>query len=201
MRASLFSDWTSWDGVDSILPLVHRPAHYHGLLICLAAINILLRPERSRRDWLLAGLLLGLMAGFNFTLAATFGVAAALGSLVLFLQHRQPEARDLAWLALFIFIGSLPVTSAMLLSGFHNTAPGFPFRGPNLQFSTATWSGILSRITPGRHVPWASLIVFPIRRVRDQAIWAGPDGAVSISAKSAIAALPWCWPSPLPYRS
>ena len=110
MRASLFSDWTSRDGVGSFLPLVHRPAHYHGLLICLAAINVLLRPERFRRDWLVAGLLLGLMAGFNFTLAATFGIAAILGCLLMFLQHRQHEARDLAWLAFFIFIGSLPTS-------------------------------------------------------------------------------------------
>src|SRR5216684_6750926 len=92
MREALFTNWTSWDGIDSILPLVHRPAHYHSLLICLAAINVLLRPERSRRDWLLAGLLLGLMAGFNLTLAATFGVAAVIGGLIVLLQHRQREA-------------------------------------------------------------------------------------------------------------
>jgi hypothetical protein len=162
MRATLFSDWTSWGGIDSILALVHRPAHYHGLLISLAAITILLRPERSRRDWALAGLLLGLMAGFNFTLAATFGVATVIGSLIVLLQHRQREARELAWFALFIFIGSLPVTTAMLLSGFHNSAPGFPFRGPNLEFPTAMWSGLLGRMAPAALVPWASLIVFPI---------------------------------------
>ena len=174
MRAALFSDWTSWDGVDSILPLVHRPAHYHSLLICLAAINLLLRPERSRRDWVLAGLLLGLMAGFNFTLAATFGVAAVLGGVVLFLQRRQSDARDLAWLALFIFLGSLPVTGGMLLTGFHNTAPGFPFRGPNLQFSTATWGTSLSQIMPWAVVPWASLIVFPILAYGIKLVGLGP---------------------------
>jgi hypothetical protein len=162
MRAALFTDWTSWDRIDSILPLLHRPAHYHSLLICLAAISILLRPERSRRDWLLAGLLLGLMAGFNFTLAATFGIATVFGSVILFLQRRRSQARDLAWLALFIFVGSLPVTAGMLLAGFHNPAPGFPFSGPNLQFSTAAWGPLLSRIMPVALVPWASLIAFPI---------------------------------------
>jgi hypothetical protein len=161
-RATLFSDWTSWDGVDSILPLVHRPAHYHSLLICLAAITILLRPDRSRRDWILSGLLLGLMAGFNFTLAATFGLAAVLGIVIFLLQRKQHEARELAWFALFIFIGSLPVTSAMVLSGFHNNAPGFPFHGPNLQFSTTAWGGLLGRVMPSPLVPWVSLIVFPI---------------------------------------
>jgi hypothetical protein len=162
MRAVLFSDWTSWDGVGSMLPLVHRPAHYNGLLICLAAVNLLLRSERSRRDWLLAGLLLGLMAGFNFTLAATFGVAAVAGGLVLLLQHRRNEAGDLGWLALFIFIGSLPVNATMFLSGFHNMAPGFPFRGPNLEFPTAIWAALLGRMMPLVLIPWVSLIVFPV---------------------------------------
>src|SRR6266851_3122218 len=162
MREALFSDWTSWDGIPSILPLVHRPAHYHSLLICLAAINVLLRPERSRRDWLVAGLLLGLMAGFYFTLAAMFGVATALGSLILFLQRRQNEGRDLAGLALFIFIGSLPVTAAMFLSGFHNLAPGFPFRGPNLEFPATIWGALLGRLIPLALIPWVSLIVFPV---------------------------------------
>src|SRR5713226_7829796 len=162
MRAALFSAWTSWDGVDAILPLVHRPAHYHSLLICLAAITVLLRPVRSRRDWLVAGLLLGFMAGFNFTLAAMFGVATVLGSLILFLQRRQNEGRDLAWLALFIFIGSLPVTAAMFLSGFHNLAPGFPFRGPNLEFPATIWGALLGRLIPLALIPWVSLIVFPV---------------------------------------
>ncbi len=162
MRAALFTSWTSWDGIDAILPLVHRPAHYNSLLICLAAINVLLRPERSRRDWLVAGLLLGLMAGFNFTLAATFGIATVLGSLILFMLRKRNEARDLAWLALFIFIGSLPVTSAMLLSGFHSMAPGFPFRGPDLEYPLTIWGGFLGRMILVALLPWASLILFPI---------------------------------------
>jgi len=162
MRAAFFSSWTSWDGVDAIRPLVHRPAHYHSLLICLAAINVLLRPERSRRDWLVAGLLLGLMAGFNFTLAAIFGVAAVLGSLLSLLQHRQHEARDLARFALFLFLGSLPMLVPMLLSGFHSVASGFPFRGPNLEYPATMWGALLSRMMPLPLVPWAALIVFPI---------------------------------------
>lgn len=162
MRASLFFHWTSWEGVDSILPLVHRPAHYHSILICLAAISILLRPERSRRDWLVAGLLLGFMAGFNFTFAATFGIAAVLGSLLLLMRRRLWEALDLAWLALFVFVGSLPLTSAMLLSGFHNLASGFPFRGPNLDYPVAVWGSLLGRMMPQSLVPWAALILLPI---------------------------------------
>jgi hypothetical protein len=118
MRERLFTSWTSWDGVDAIRPLVHRPAHYHSLLMCLAAIAILLRPERTRRDWSLAGLLLGLMAGFNFTVAATFGAAAGFASLLFFCAGRRMRPPDLAWLTLFTFIGSLPVNAEMILSGF-----------------------------------------------------------------------------------
>ena len=162
MRERLASGWTTWDGVDAIRPLVHRPAHYHSLLICLAAISIVLRPERTRRHWILSGLLLGLMSGFNFTLAATFGVAAVLGVVLLFLRNRQNDARDLAWLAGSIFIGSLPVNSEMLLSGFHNMAPGFPFRGPNLEFSTSLWGTWAGRIFPAPIVSISCLIVFPI---------------------------------------
>jgi hypothetical protein len=162
MREIFFTSWTAWDGVDGILPLVHRPAHYHGLLISLAALNLLLGPGRDRRHWILAGLLLGLMAGFNFTLAATFGLAAVLGWLLLLAQHRHREAQDLGWLAGFLFIGSLPVTLIMLLSGFHNPAPGFPFRGPNLEFPTTLWGPLLGRMVPPVLLPWASLVVFPI---------------------------------------
>jgi hypothetical protein len=162
MRIAAFSEWSSWEGVNAILPLVHRPAHYHSLLFCLAAMNVLFLPERGRRHWIAAGVLLGLMAGFNFTLAATFGVAAVLASSTSWLQRRRDEARDLAWLAFFLFLGSLPVTSAMLLSGFHNPAPGFPFRGPNLEFTTAMWGGTLRHFVPRVLVPLASLIVFPI---------------------------------------
>jgi hypothetical protein len=77
-------------------------------------------------------------------------------------QQRKDAARDLAWLALFIFIGSLPVNVGMLLSGFHNMAPGFPFRGPNLEFPTSVWGARLGRILPSALVPLSSLILFPI---------------------------------------
>ena len=162
MLERLSSTWTTWDGVDAIRPLVHRPAHYHSLLISLAAISIVLRPQRTRRHWILSGLLLGLMAGFNFTLAATFGAAAVFGVALLLLQHKKNDARELAWLAFFILIGSLPVNAKMLLSGFHNMAPGFPFRGPNLEFSTSVWGLWMARILPAALVPIACLIVFPI---------------------------------------
>lgn len=162
LRAGLFSEWTSWNGVDVILPLVHRPAHYHSLLICLAAITLLFQFQRSRRDWIAAGLLLGLMAGFNFTLAATFGISAVGGVILLWLQRRKDDSLDLAWLACFVLIGSLPVVASMLLSGFHSQSPGFPFRGPNLEFTTELWGPFLRRMLPGVLIPLAALLLFPI---------------------------------------
>ena len=162
MRERLFLPWTSWDGMDGIHPLVHRPAHYNGLLISLAAINILLRPERTRRHWCLAGLLLGLMAGFNFTMAATFGAAAVVATLLTWLWHKKNDAHDLACMALFIFLGSLPVNLEMFLSGFHNYAAGFPFRGPNLEYSTSVWGPAVGRILPPALLPIACLMLLPI---------------------------------------
>jgi hypothetical protein len=50
----------------------------------------------------------------------------------------------------------------MLVSGLHNPAPGFPFRGPNLEFPTAMWGGPLSRIMPSALVPWVALLLFPV---------------------------------------
>lgn len=162
VRERLFSSWTAWDGVDAIRPLIHRPAHYHSLMIGLSAVCILLQPLRARSHWVLAGMLLGLMAGFNFTVAATFGGAALLGSLFLLLRERRQDARDLAWLALFIFLGSLPVNAEMLLAGFHNSATGFPFRGLSLEFPTSIWGIHLGKILPAIVTPLASLLLFPI---------------------------------------
>jgi hypothetical protein len=161
-RSLLFSQWTSWGGVDPILPLVHRPAHYHSLLICLAVLSLLLRPECSRRDWIFGGLLLGLMAGFNFTLAATFGISAALSCVFLWLLRHRRESRDVAWLTVSIFFGSLPMIATMVFSGRHNPAPGFPFRGPNLEFTTFEWGPVLRHVMPGALVPLAALVLFPI---------------------------------------
>jgi len=161
-RGRLFSEWTSWNGVDVILPLVHRPAHYHSLLISLAAITLLLQIQRGRRDWIAAGLLLGLIAGFNFTLAATFGVSAVLSAAFFWWRQQKDHARDLAWLASFILIGSFAVILSMLLAGFHNPAPGFPFRGPNLKFTTSLWGGLLGRVLPAVLVPITALVLFLI---------------------------------------
>jgi hypothetical protein len=160
MRSLLFFEWTSWNGVDPILPLVHRPAHYHSLLICLTVINLLLRPERTRRDWIISGLLLGLMAGFNFTLAATFGVATVLAALLLWARRNLAETHNLVWLAVFTLIGSIPVTATMLLSGFHNETKGIPFRGPNLEFTTEMWSWLLRHFLPGALIPLTGLFLF-----------------------------------------
>lgn len=162
LRSSLFIEWGNWSGMDPILPLIHRPAHYHSLLICLGVLTLLLRSERTRRDWILSGLLLGLMAGFNFTLAATFGVATVFATVILWSRRALTETRDLAWLAVCTFLGSLPVTATMAFSGFHNETQGFPFRGPNLEFTTKMWEWLLRHFFPATLIPIAALVLFPI---------------------------------------
>ena len=162
MIGRLFTDWASWDSVGSVLSLVHRPAQYHSLLLSLAALSLLLRKERSGRDWALAGLLLGLMAGFNFTLAATFGVAAVIAFMFFLVRKSWAEARELGTLAVSAFVGSLPVNASMILSGFHETAPGFPFWGPNLEFPVSHWGNLMVRLLPHAAVPMACLLLFVI---------------------------------------
>lgn len=162
LRTALSLEWTAWEGVNSILPLVHRPAHYDGLLICLAAWNVLLRPDRSKRDWMIAGLLIGLMAGFNFTLAVTLGLAAVIGACIFALQSRKSDAGELAWFALCIFLGSLPVCGGMLLSGFHYPVSGQPFQGPSVAYAVSIWGNVLGRVIPGKLIPWASMVLFPL---------------------------------------
>lgn len=162
-REALFSDWTALDGMDSILPLLHRPAYYDGLLICLAALNILLLEKRTRRNWAVAGLMLGLMAGFNFTLCATLGLATLIAAVVEVIRGRQEGSCDLAWLALFIFLGSLPMSGVMLLSGFHYPLATEPFHLPSLNFPTAVWGSLLERGgVPQALLPWVALCVFPV---------------------------------------
>jgi len=89
------------------------PAHYHSLLVCLAAIALLFQFQRGRRDWIAAGLLLGLLAGFNFTLAATFGISAVGGVILLWLQGKKDDSLDLVWLASFVLVRGMPCREEM----------------------------------------------------------------------------------------
>jgi hypothetical protein len=106
-----------------------------------------------------AGLLLGLMAGFNYTLAATFGISALFACVVSLLLHRFAEARDLVWLTVSIFIGALP-KNLIMFSGFENITRGSPLSGPNLDYPVAIWGDLLSRIFPPTLVPLVCLVVF-----------------------------------------
>jgi hypothetical protein len=162
MRAALFLEWTAWDAMSSIRSLVVRPAQYNGLLICLTAIDVMLRAQRTRRDWIVAGLLLGLMAGFNYTLAATLGVAALCAFFILHALRSRGEARDLAWLTGFIFIGALPINLIMVAVGLKHIAPGVPLSGPNLDTPVDIWGDLFGHVVPSALLPLACLIFFPI---------------------------------------
>jgi hypothetical protein len=162
MSAALFTEWTAWDAMSSIRSLVVRPAQYNGLLICLTAIDVLLRSQRTRQDWIVAGLLLGLMAGFNYTLAATLGVAALGACLLLHVRRDRGEARDLAWLTGFIFVGALPINLIMLSVGFRHIVPGVPLIGPNLDTPVDLWGDLFGHVVPSALLPLACSLFFPI---------------------------------------
>lgn len=82
----LFSPWIDWHPFGVLYPLVHRPAHYHGLLFFMAGLTLLTsstnlnkdRDNHNRRSWIGAAFLFGLMAGFNFTLSGVIGMAIVL---------------------------------------------------------------------------------------------------------------------------
>jgi len=161
MRLALFPEWTAGDGLGSIRSLMSRPAHAIGLLFCLAALDLLMRSERKRGDWIVAGLLLGLVAGFNYTLAATLGIAAVLACGIAFVRHNRAEAHDLGWLAAALFVGALPANTIVLGYATAHLA-GAPLSGPTLTMPINTWGGILSHLVPSTLVSFACLIMFPL---------------------------------------
>jgi hypothetical protein len=162
MRLALFPEWTAWDGIGSIRSLVSRPAHFNGLLFCLAAINVLLRTGRTRLDWIVAGLLLGLMAGFNYTLAVTLGGAGLFACVALLLLRSYSEASDLAWLTVAMFVGALPTNLIMISVGLHHIVPGAGLSGPTLNLPVSIWGDLLNHFVPSTVLPLACLILFPI---------------------------------------
>jgi hypothetical protein len=80
-RARLFEPWL-WTGVGTLYPLVHRPAHYHGLVILLVGLAAILRKgSKDASAWAIAGLILGLLAGFNYLLAFACGLSICLAAI------------------------------------------------------------------------------------------------------------------------
>jgi len=114
--ARLFSPWYEWNSFGSTLPLVHRPAYYHGLLQFLGGCVILLIERFTARAWLVSGAIWGLMAGFNYTLAATVGLAAMTAAAISYSTKRRPQAKTFAVCAGAIALGSIPANLVVLAS-------------------------------------------------------------------------------------
>jgi hypothetical protein len=114
----LFDPWVFWSAFSQIYPLVHRPAYYHGLLMLLAGLACVTgRGAHAKRSWPLAGLIWGLMAGFNYTLAATLGIALVGASGFYFVRSGRDRARQLMLAAVTLALASVPANIFVLLRG------------------------------------------------------------------------------------
>lgn len=104
-----FAPWSAWNLSGGVIPLVHRPAYYHGMMFLVVGFGLLV--DRSLRRWptvILAGMVFGTLAGFNFTLGATVGVALVVSALALQF-YRSPQALEMIGVAGVTLIASLPV--------------------------------------------------------------------------------------------
>ena len=101
----LFEPWCNWSSFGSTLPLVHRPAFYHGLLLFSAGCMILMRGAFKRRAWMFAGVIWGLSAGFNYTVGRCGLCGGTLASAILLVRQRIGQARHMAVCAAWVGIG------------------------------------------------------------------------------------------------
>jgi len=115
----LFTPWDGWGVTGGAIPLIHRPAYYHGMLILFACLYILAAQGHKLRSWVLVGLVCGVLAGFNFTLAASIGICLVVLACISWLQGDRPSARSAAAGAGAALVFSLP-----FLAILHSTMGG-----------------------------------------------------------------------------
>jgi hypothetical protein len=111
----LLEPWIFFATFNSLYPLVHRPAYYNGLLIFLAGLACVSgRAGKTTSSWITAGVIWGLMAGFNYTIAATLGSAIACSAGLFFAVGDRIRARHLLSCAASLAITSIPASLFVL---------------------------------------------------------------------------------------
>jgi hypothetical protein len=102
-----FGSWFGWSVVSSTYSLIHRPAQYSGILLSLAGLATAIdRDYRSTRSWIIAGLIWGLMAGFNYHLAAVIGIALVISCAIAWFRSDHETACRLALCAAVLALAS-----------------------------------------------------------------------------------------------
>lgn len=143
VQQNFFSDWVHWNAFGTLYPLVHRPAYYHGLLLFLAGLApIAERGPRQVRAWALAGLFWGLMAGFNYTFAATVGVAVAGVCLVFLVRGDRENFRLLALCGMVMVFASVIANIFVLIQKVGSDHAASPIRWSPGEFAQMRYGWI-----------------------------------------------------------
>jgi hypothetical protein len=118
VQDKFFGPWFSWSAFGTIYPLVHRPAYYHGLALTLAGLAVLAgRGGKTNQAWMVAGLCWGLMAGFNYTLAVTIGLAVVCSCGFFLFNGNRDNLQHLSMCAVVMVFGSLVANFFVLSQG------------------------------------------------------------------------------------
>lgn len=154
-----FQPWGIWSGVGGVIPLVHRPAYYHGMLMLFAGMAVLVDKLSDRRYWILAGILWGLMAGFNFTLSGVIGLSLVI-MLILPYGKLTVSRRNFMLCSFALFIASIPFIFLLLttITGgkgqFLVWSPGY--------YAAQVYGTALGRLIPEQFIPIASVVLIII---------------------------------------
>jgi hypothetical protein len=142
-KQKLFDPWIFWSAFSELYPLVHRPAYYHGLLIFLAGLACVAgRGGKSDISWVIAGLVWGLMAGFNYTLAAIMGTAVICGAGFYFFSGDRDRVRQLILCAAMLALASVPA-NLFIMNSAADYKSTFSFSFAPGQLAKDVYGGLL----------------------------------------------------------
>lgn len=192
----LFTPWIFWDPITQIYSLVHRPAYYNGVLMFLAGLACIAGRQRSLRvAWAIAGVIWGLMAGFNYTFAAVTGVSVVIAAAYYVLRRRSETAISLALCAGAVALGSVPA-NCFIVPSLTGSGEGSHF---SLEFGVlvlAAYSNLLGFLHVGGLVLAAAVVIFVVVAygLKLAAVWAIPRAkgfrfAASLPAATVVLAV------------
>jgi hypothetical protein len=160
VKQKIFEPWVFWSAFSQLYPLVHRPAYYHGLLMFLAGLACIAGRDGKRdRSWIVAGLIWGLMAGFNYTLAVTMGVAVICGAAFYIYARDRDRVRQFAIGAASLVLGSLPA-NVFILGSLDGSKANSLFSLAPGALATGVYGSLFNMLNSSVLVFLSSTIVF-----------------------------------------